>query len=255
MLPIILIHGFPLDNTMWQAQVDYLTGKGHTVIAPNLPGFGNPAPPPIPLEYATIDAYAEYIHGIIQKQAGGRAIVGGLSMGGYILLALLREHPDSVAAAMLLDTRADPDTAEARAARLKSIQDVQEKGPGSIIDGLLTKQLRKKPLESNKQKVRAIMERQSAQAIITAQTAMSKRRDHTDLLAQLTLPVLIVVGSEDALTPPSVALAMQSHMPHAMVAQIVNAGHLTTIEQPDAVNSTIETFLTTVHEPSAEASA
>jgi pimeloyl-ACP methyl ester carboxylesterase len=94
-----------------------------------------------------------------------------------------------------------------------------------------------------------MMERQSAQAIIAAQTAMSKRHDHTDLLAQLAIPVLIVVGSEDAITPPSVALSMQSHCPHAMVAQIVNAGHLTTVDQPDAVNSTLETFLATIHEP------
>ena len=73
MLPIVLIHGFPLDNAMWQAQVEYLTAKGHTVIAPNLPGFGNPPTPPIPLEYATIDAYAEFIHGIIQQQQGKKA--------------------------------------------------------------------------------------------------------------------------------------------------------------------------------------
>jgi pimeloyl-ACP methyl ester carboxylesterase len=248
MLPIVLIHGFPLDNTMWQAQVEYLAAKGHSVIAPNLPGFGDPPTPPIPLEYATIDAYAEFIHNIIQQQPRKKAIVGGLSMGGYILLALLREHPDDVAAAMFLDTRPEADSPEAKAARLKSIQDVQATGPASIIDGLVAKQLRKKPLESMKQKVRQIMARQSAQAIITAQTAMSKRHDHTDLLAQLKIPVLIVVGAEDQITPPSIALAMQSHIPHAMLAQIVNAGHLTTVEQPQAVNGALDTFLATVHE-------
>jgi pimeloyl-ACP methyl ester carboxylesterase len=248
MLPILLIHGFPLDNTLWQAQVEHLTAKGYTVIAPNLPGFGHPATTPIPLEYATIDAYAEFIHTIIQQLPQKKAIVGGLSMGGYILLALLREHPDDVAAAMLLDTRAEADSPEAKAARFKSITDVQTAGSASIIDGLVAKQLRKKPLESNKQKVRAMMARQSAQAIITAQTAMSKRHDHTDLLAQLKIPVLIVVGAEDQITPPSVALAMQSHIPHAVLAQIVNAGHLTPIEQPTALNATLDTFLATVHE-------
>jgi pimeloyl-ACP methyl ester carboxylesterase len=248
MLPIVLIHGFPLDNTMWQAQVQHLTAMGYTVIAPNLPGFGNPPTPPISPEYATIDAYAEFIHNIIQQQPGKKAIVGGLSMGGYILLALLREHPGDVAAAMLLDTRAEADSPEGKAARLKSIQEVQAGGPGSIIEGLLTKQLRKKPLEAHRQKVREMMQRQSAQAIIAAQTAMSKRHDHTDLLAQLKIPVLIVVGAEDAITPPSVALSMQSHLPHAMLTQIVNAGHLTPVEQPAAVNSTLDTFLATVHQ-------
>ena len=97
-----------------------------------------------------------------------------------------------------------------------------------------------------KAEARAIMERQPGEAAANALWAMAKRRDQTDLLPGLTLPVLIVVGAEDGITPPSVALNMQSHMPHAMVVQIVGAGHLSPLEQPKAVNGAIETFLATL---------
>jgi len=247
MTPILLIHGFPLDSSMWQAQAEHLRKKGRTVLTPDLPGFGDA--PPLASDDPTIGDYAQHIHEIIQREAGGHAIIGGFSMGGYILLALLRHHPEAVAAAMFLDTRADADSPDARAARLKSIEQVKADGPNAIIEGLLTKQLAKKPTAANREKARAIMQRQPAAAIIAAQTAMSKRRDQTDLLAQLSIPVLVLVGAEDAITPPSVALAMQSHMPHAMAVQIVGAGHLSPVEQPAAVSGAIETFLATVHEP------
>jgi pimeloyl-ACP methyl ester carboxylesterase len=113
---------------------------------------------------------------------------------------------------------------------------------------MLGKLLGKRPTESARRQARAIMDNQSAAAIIAAQSAMAKRRDQSDLLPELKIPVLIVVGAEDSVTPPSVALAMQSHMPHAMVVQIVAAGHLSPLEQPDAVNGAMRAFLATVEE-------
>jgi 3-oxoadipate enol-lactonase len=247
MIPIIFIHGFPLDASMWQQQVEYFRGRGHSVLAPDLPGFGGE--PPLPREHCSIDAFADKIHELIVREARGQAIVGGFSMGGYVLLALLRNHPEAVAAAVFIDTRAEADSPDGRSARLKSVEEIPHKGPGALIDTMMGKVLAKKPNPAVKEQTRAMMERQSPEGILCAQLAMSKRRDQTDLLARLTLPVLIIVGSEDAVTPPSVALAMQSHVPHAMVAQIVSAGHMSPMEQPAAVNSTIETFLSTVHTP------
>ncbi|MGN6368816.1 MAG: alpha/beta fold hydrolase [Phycisphaerae bacterium] len=244
MLPIVLIHGFPFDATMWRHQVDFLRGKGLTVITPNLPGFaGTDA---WERDRTSIEGFAEFVHGVIQNEAGGKAIVGGFSMGGYVLLALLRDYPESLAAAMLIDTRPDADSSEARANRLKAIDEIREKGPAGVYDGMVGKQLSKRPPAAVRDEARAIMEKQPGEAAANALWAMSKRRDQTDLLPGLTLPVLIVVGAEDGITPPSVALNMQSHMPHAMVVQIVGAGHLSPLEQPKAVNGAIETFLATV---------
>jgi pimeloyl-ACP methyl ester carboxylesterase len=163
-----------------------------------------------------------------------------------VLLSLLRDYPDSVAAAMLIDTRPDADSSEARANRLKSIDEIKQSGPAGVYDAMVVKQLSKKPSAAVKAEARGLMEKQPGEAAANALWAMSRRRDQTDLLPELTLPVLIVVGAEDGITPPSVALNMQSHMPHAMVVQIVGAGHLTPLEQPKAVNGAIETFLATV---------
>lgn len=249
--PIVLIHGFPLDSTMWAAQAAFLRsseGGGHKVLTPDLAGFGAAGGSAPAREKATVEGYAEQIHALIQEQCGGRAIVGGFSMGGYVLLALLRDNPQDVAAAMFIDTRAEPDTADARATRLKSIEEVQKNGTGGLVETMLGKVLGKRPSEAVKKQVRAIMDKQSAGAIIAAQSAMAKRRDQSDLLPELQIPVLVVVGAEDGITPPSVALAMQSHMPHAMVVQIVASGHMTPMEQPEAVNGAMKAFLATVGE-------
>jgi pimeloyl-ACP methyl ester carboxylesterase len=242
--PIVLIHGFPLDSSMWVSQATALRARGHTVITPNLPGFGGE--PALPKERTSMETFAGVVREVIDREAGGRAIVGGFSMGGYVLLALLRESPEKVSAAMFLDTRPDADSAEARKARLDSVERIAREGTAGFFEASLTRMMRKKPEEPVRAAAQAIMERQSAEGLIAAQLAMSRRRDQTDLLAELTMPVLVLVGAEDAITPPSVALNMQSHMPHAMVVQVVGAGHLAMMEQAKAVNGHLETFLSTV---------
>jgi pimeloyl-ACP methyl ester carboxylesterase len=169
-------------------------------------------------------------------------------MGGYILLALLRKYPADVAAAMFVDTRADADSDETRANRLISLADIQKNGAGPFIENLLTRLVSKKASAAVRQHTRTLMEKQPVPAVLAAQSAMARRRDQSDLLPTLTIPVLILVGSEDLITPPSVAVAMQSHMPHAMLVQIAASGHLTSLEQPDAVNAALNAFLATVHE-------
>src|SRR5579862_1162503 len=223
-LPIVLIHGYPLDGTMWAAQADALTRAGNVVITPDLPGFGTA--PPLPQENCTLDDYAAVIHQLILHQAGGSAVVGGLSMGGYILMALLRNHPEVVRGAMFIDTRPEADSPEARAGRLQAIQKVQEGGVSAICDGLLEKVLSKHAKPALRQQVRDMMLRQSPADVIAALRAMANRSDSTDLLPMLNIPVLLLVGDHDTLTPPSVALNMHNHMPHAMLVQIADAGHM-----------------------------
>lgn len=245
MLPVVLIHGFPLDARMWAAQLAALTGHGaggRTVLTPNVCGMGGAEGAPGRAE-ASMEMLAEQIHALIEKECGGRAVVGGFSMGGYVLLALLRNYPEAVAGAMFIDTRADADTAEVRAGRMKMIDDTLSRGTGGVVETLMGRLFGKRAGEGVRQAVRKIMEEQSAEAVVAALAAMARRRDQSDLLPELTLPVLIVVGAEDVITPPSVALAMQSHMPHAMVAQIVSAGHMSPMEQPGAVNGAIAAFL------------
>ncbi|HVX86626.1 MAG TPA: alpha/beta fold hydrolase [Phycisphaerae bacterium] len=244
--PIVLIHGMPLDASMWADQADFLRARGRTVFTPDLPGFGNA--PALPRDRTSIEAYAAVVRDLIETQAGGRAIVGGFSMGGYVLFSLLRDAPHLVSAAMFFDTRPDPDTPEARKGRLDNISRIEREGLPGFFDASLARLMRKKPDPAVKARVRAIMDRQSPEGVIAGQLAMSRRRDQTDLLAELTIPVMVLVGAEDSITPPSVALNMQSHMPHAMVVQVVSAGHLAVMEQPVAVNGHLATFLATIHQ-------
>ena len=168
-------------------------------------------------------------------------------MGGYVLQALLRAHPESVATAMFICTRAEEDSPAAREGRLKSVEHVTQNGTAGLINTMLEKVMGQRPTVAVKEQVRKIMASQSAEGIICAQLAMAKRRDQTDLLTQLTIPVLIVAGAEDVASPPSVALGMQAHIPQAMLVQIAGAGHMAPMEQPAAVNAAIQTFLNTVH--------
>src|ERR1035437_6815134 len=133
--PVILIHAFPLDHAMWRPQAEFLRAAGRQVITPDLPGFGGRTA--WAKEDCSLEAYAGYIHKIITREAGGRAIVGGLSLGGYVALELLRQYPRSVAAAMLIDTRADADLPEAKAARLAAIDTVQTQGLEPLATAML----------------------------------------------------------------------------------------------------------------------
>jgi pimeloyl-ACP methyl ester carboxylesterase len=255
-LPILLLHGFPFDGGMWQRQVEFLQspkGGGSHVLAPDLPGFGkNPLVPAPPAESASIETYAGEVHQWIRYQ-GGRAIVGGFSMGGYVLLALLRQFPEDVAAAMFISTRADADSPDARANRLKSIADVQAHGTAGLVETMIGRLLGPDSTPELKERLRALMSRQSPAAVIAAQSAMARRRDQTDLLPQLTVPALLIAGAQDAVTPLSVPRSMQASIPGSRLVEIPNAGHMTPLEAPEAVAAAIRDFARSIVAKSSRA--
>ena len=219
---------------MWDAQ------RSASIQAPDLPGFGSgKAPPPHP---PTIEAYADFVHSLITALAE-KPIVGGLSMGGYVLLALLRKYPADVAGAVLVDTRAEADTAEARAARLKAIEDVRAHGTAGLINAMLPRLLSAQASEALKGRVRGIMERQSPAAVVAAQTAMAQRPDQTDLLPTIKIPTLIIVGQQDIMTPPAVARSMHERIPGSKLVEIAGAGHMSPMEEPGPVNAALMEFM------------
>ena len=244
-MPIVLLHGFPFDGLMWRREVEFLAspaGGGWRVSAPDLPGFGTaPAVPAPAAAGATIEGYAAEVHRMIGG-LGGRAVVGGFSMGGYILLALLRGYPADVAGAMFINTRADADSAEARANRLKSIDEVRASGTGRLVETMVGRLLGKNPTPALQDEMRRLMSRQSAAAVIAAQSAMSRRRDQTDLLPRIGVPALLVVGAEDAVTPPPVARGMQALLPGSRLVEIPGAGHMTPLEAPAALAAAMGEF-------------
>ncbi len=238
---ILLLHGFPLDSGMWTPQRSALEGLGYRVLTPDLPGFGRRKP--WPRENCSMESFADDIHRLLRADTGGSAAVGGFSMGGYVLLALLRRHPEVVTAVMLMDTHAAADTPQVRENRRNMIRAVPESGVKPVADAMVPRLLSSTAPAELRRHVFAMICSQNPAGIVNAQEAMARRGDHTDLLRQLRVPALVVVGQEDVLTPPATARAMCDQIPAGRLVEIPGAGHLANLEAPQAVNAAIVEFL------------
>lgn len=236
---ILLIHAFPLSSAMWQPQIAALTPQ-FRVIAPDLRGFGASDVPPGP--YA-MDLFAADLAGLLDTLGIEQVILGGLSMGGYIAFAFMRHYPDRVRALILANTRASADTSDARAGRETNAQLVEQQGAGAIADKMLPTLLGANATPELRAHVRSIIERNQPQGIAAALRGMALRPDSTDLLSQINVPTLFIGGSEDTLTTPAVLREMHSAVVGSQMVELPGAGHLSNLEQPDAFNTALLTFL------------
>ena len=242
--PLVLIHAFPLNAEMWRGQIDAAPG-GWRVIAPDLRGFGSSgmldgSTPP------SIDDYAEYVVTLLQQCGIDRAVIGGLSMGGYVAFALFRRAPKLVRGLVLADTRATPDTDEGREGRRKMQALVQREGAAGVAREMLPKLLSERTRRT-KPEVASEVERlilsSRPEGIHAALEAMMRRPDSTPDLARLDCPVLIVVGEDDRLTPVEDSRRMHEQIRGSELALLHGAGHLSNLEQPDAFNARLASFL------------
>jgi 3-oxoadipate enol-lactonase len=243
--PLLLLHGFPFTRRMWAPQLAGLTGRARC-IAPDVRGFGEtPADPPFTMDQYADDAIALLdALGVIE-----RVVVCGFSMGGYIALALWRRHPERVRALILANTRANADGPEAVAGRHAIIGLARRDGPAAVAEHLAPKWLsphtrRRSPETLGR--LQAMAAAQSVEGIVGASEAMLHRPDSTETLATITIPTLIVVGEDDAITPPDVAEAMRRAIPHSRLEQLRLAGHLSSVERPAAFNGVVAEFLAEV---------
>ena len=175
-----------------------------------------------------------------------RAVVGGLSMGGYVAFALWRRHPDRVRALVLCDTRAGADTDAAREKRRALATTARTDGPGAVAAAQLPGQLGRTTRSSAPHlvdEVEQMLRRASVAAITDALDAMMARPDSTDTLATITVPTLVIVGDEDVVTPVDEARTMAALIPSSRLVVVDGAGHLAPLEQPVTVNAAIAEFL------------
>jgi pimeloyl-ACP methyl ester carboxylesterase len=241
---LVLLHAFPLNARMWEPQLA-LAEHGWRVIVPQLRGFdGGHHDPPA----ASVDDYAGDLVDLLDTLHVERAVIGGCSMGGYVAFALLRLAPTYVGGLILADTRSQADTPEGRQGREKMLALLAAKGPGGIADEMMPKLLgettrREHPALA--ERVRALIMASSNEAIAGAIRALMTRPDSTPLLHPLHLPTLIVVGEEDTLTPPALSQEMHQAVHGSQLVVIPKAGHLSSLEQPEAFNAAVLTFLTT----------
>lgn len=240
-LPLVLLHAFPLDGTLWQPQLSALSAR-YRVIAPDLRGMGGSGP--ADARPVSMDELADDILLLIDHLGLRHVALAGLSIGGYVALSFVLRFPERVAALILSNTRAGPDTAEGRAAREAMAQAVARDGPQAVIDLFGDKPYGPDCPAEVKESVRAITRRQSRAGLMAAIRGMAQRPDRTPALPSILAPTLIIGGTHDTLIPSAEGRAMQNLIPGSRFVDIPHAGHMPNIEQPEAFNRAIDAFLT-----------
>ncbi len=239
--PIVFLHAFPLNRTMWAEQEAALSSH-YRVITIDLRGHGESD---APLWHYSLDQAADDVRALLDHRSITQALFVGLSMGGYILLAFYRRYADRVKGMVLADTRAQADTPEGKAGRFQMAQIAYKQGPSAIADIMIPKLLSPATIQTRPeiaQRVRTMIEGNQISGIAGDLMAMAERPDSVPLLKQITCPTQIIVGELDLATPPADAELMAEQIPHARLAVIPNAAHLANLEQPEAFTRLIEEF-------------
>lgn len=238
---LVLLHGFPLSGEMWSPQVDAFAGDWR-VIVPDFRGFGKSGE----TGPFSIEQLADDVHALIQQLKLEKIVLAGLSMGGYVSLAYIKKYPQTLRGLILLDTKAQPDTADGKTTRDRMIAIAHQKGAKAIADLMLPKLVPEEVIQHRPQITRALrqmMETTPPATIAHALAAMRDRPDTTEVLAKVAVPALCIVGEKDGITPPEVMRAMQEKIPKGQIKLILGAGHMSNMEQPSLVNAAIKQFL------------
>jgi 3-oxoadipate enol-lactonase len=241
--PLLLVHGFPLDHTMWSKQLETLSSHCR-LIAPDLRGFGRSA---VTDGTVTMEQYADDLAGLLDGLGIREPVIFcGLSMGGYIAWQFWQRHQARLASLILCDTRAEADNPEAARGRLAVAEKVLSQGPTVLVESFLGKLFAEETLNSNREVVEAmkkVIMATSPQGIAAGLRGMAERPDMTSALAQLDVPVLAVCGEHDVITKSAEMRRMAAAILHAQFFEIPKAGHMSPLEQPNSVNSAIVDFL------------
>ena len=240
--PLILLHAFPLNADLWRPQLERVT-RGWRFIAPDLRGFGPGTPPPAS---SSMDAMAGDVVAFMDALEIDRAVIGGLSMGGYVTMALYRSAPERFIAMVLANTKAGADSDEGRAAREKMAALVDREGPSAVADQMLpkltgiTSQRARAHLQTL---IRRLIETNTSAGIAAAIHAMKDRPDSIPTLERSAVPGLVITGEEDTMIPVTESEAMARALPRAQLVVLPAAGHLSSLEVPDDFSEALGNFL------------
>ena len=244
--PVILLHAFPFKAEMWRAQLDAVPA-GWRFIAPDLRGFGRAPVLRLKVEDGaappTVADYAADVFALMDTLKLDDAVIGGLSMGGYVAFAMFRLAPGRFAGMILADTRSQADTPQARAARVQLRALLAERGPSAVADQMLPKLFSPSAPPDVVAAGRQMIESADPAAIDAAIVALMERPDSTPDLPRMTRGTLVIAGEEDAITPVADARAMQSAIPRSTLTVIPGAGHLSNLERPEIFSRALADFL------------
>lgn len=241
-VPIIFLHGYPFDKTMWQGQVDFLQ-TSFRLIAFDLRGFGKSRDEESAL---TIDLFADDLIAFMDKLSIDKAVICGLSMGGYIVLNVMKRFPARFEALILCDTQCIADTAEAKEKRYKTIDEIAVHGPGPFNERFVKSVFHKDSISNKKELVdqlRHVVFSNSKHIISQGLVALARRSETCSFLNGITIPTLIICGREDAITPLAQSEMMHAAIKGSTLRVIDQAGHVSNLEQPVEFNHHLLDFL------------
>ncbi|RNC71735.1 MAG: alpha/beta fold hydrolase [Desulfuromonadales bacterium] len=240
---VLLIHGFPLCRRMWHPQVQAVTGAGFRLVTPDLRGFGESDAPEGPY---SMDLFADDVVELLDHLGIERAVIGGMSMGGYVLLNLLERYPERVRGALFITTRATADDEAGKARRLQLAQDVVKFGPQVVADAFVNLLFAEESLTERPKLVGEIygwMAATDSRGLAGGLLAMRERKDYAPLLGSFTVPALAIGAVGDKAAPPANAEAIAAGIPGCRLCIVGEAGHMANLEHPGAFNNCLLDFL------------
>lgn len=242
-LPLVLLHAFPLSCRMWEPEKKALARENVRLILPDLRGFGETKST---ADTNTMDEMAGDVADLLDRLKIEKAIIGGLSMGGYVTFALYRLDPGRFSGLILCDTTCAADTDEKRENRFKLIKKIEENGPQALIENMLPVLVGKYTKENNPELYADLEQRFAGtdpQEAIGALRGMAARIDSCDLLSEIDVPTLFIFGEEDTLTDADMGRKMHSRVTGSEFCLITNAGHYSNLEQPEQFDQAIISFI------------
>jgi pimeloyl-ACP methyl ester carboxylesterase len=240
--PVVLLHGYPFNRSLWNEQASAL-GNSYRVITPVLRGLGESVSTPGP---ATMNRMAQDVAALLDHLEISRAVVGGLSMGGYVALAFYKQFPSRVRSLILADTRAQADTEEGKQTRFQQADKALAEGMAGIADSMLPKLLTPETVSKRPEvvkRVRDMMLKTKPEGAAGALLGMAEREDQTALLSQVSCPTVILVGREDPITPVADSEKMHREIAGSRLVVIENAAHVSNLERTDQFNEELMRFL------------
>lgn len=239
-VPVLMMHAFPLNQTMFQGQRQSLSDVARLVTF-DVPGVGESMP-----ALVTIDGIADFAAALLDSEKIEKAVIGGVSMGGYAAFAFARRHPDRMRGLILANTRAAADTEEAKKGRREMAAVAREHGAAEIARRMLPKLLGETTHQERPavvDQVRGMVESVAPETIARLLDALANRADSTDLLEQIIVPTLVIAGEQDPIAPPKEASEWAARIPTAKFVEIAGAGHLPNLETPEAFDAAVREFL------------
>lgn len=233
--PLVLIHGYPLDHSIWD-EVSLLLENDFDVISPDLRGFGKSSTVDTPYKMSD---FADDIASLLDHLGIEKAILVGHSMGGYVALAFARKYPSRINGLALVSSQALADSPEGREKRYKTAEDVAEKGVGVVADAMVTKLSAVKKVQDF---AGLLINAQSKAGVTGALKAMAEREDATPILSQFIFPLLLVHGDADALIPMERAKEIKSSMPAARLFELQGVGHMPMMEAPQKMADALKSL-------------